>query len=450
VAGGFSPLDEELGLLPHRAWTPLLIEHAVRLGIWMPFAHAVKQVAQLLHTQLSAATLTRLTEQAGVAYAAVQEAQLAQVLSDPGPLVAGPPLVQVSVDGAFVPLVHGVWVEAKTLVIGTVQPPVRTAAGRLEVHTSDLSYFSRVAECHTFTEQATLEILRRGTLQAGRVCGVVDGAVWEQDFLHFHCPGAVHILDWPHGVGYLARVAHALYGADTPESATWLAAQRQTLLTGDPAVVLDRLRGLADDLTLQTGAGPPPPALAVLEDTWAYLTKRLDQIQYAAFRAQGFPIGSGAVESANKLVVEARLKGAGMHWALEHVNPLLALRAMACSDRWEEAWPQVVRQWRAQGWAMTVAARQVRAAAQRTAREAVAAPLSPPLPLLSVSAPTAPVTAAPPQLALPPHDEPASGSPAPPLQTHTAPRRSRRPAATHPWRGAFSVRRSFHSPKPAM
>ena len=35
-------------------------------------------------------------------------------------------------------------------------------------------------------------------------------------------------------------------------------------------------------------------------------------------------IGSGATESANKVVVEARLKGPGMHWASFHLNPMLA------------------------------------------------------------------------------------------------------------------------------
>ena len=55
----------------------------------------------------------------------------------------------------------------------------------------------------------------------------------------------------------------------------------------------------------------------------------------------GYPIGSGAVESANKLVVEARLKGSGMHWARDHVNLMVALRTIVCSDRWEEAWPQI-------------------------------------------------------------------------------------------------------------
>jgi len=44
------------------------------------------------------------------------------------------------------------------------------------------------------------------------------------------------------------------------------------------------------------------------------------------------------VESANKLVVEARLKGAGMHWGRHHVNPMLVLRNTVCNQRWQETW----------------------------------------------------------------------------------------------------------------
>ena len=39
------------------------------------------------------------------------------------------------------------------------------------------------------------------------------------------------------------------------------------------------------------------------------------------------------------LQVEARLKGAGMHWAPAHVDPMVALRTIACADQWEAAWP---------------------------------------------------------------------------------------------------------------
>ena len=50
------------------------------------------------------------------------------------------------------------------------------------------------------------------------------------------------------------------------------------------------------------------------------------------------------VESANKLVVEARLKGAGMHWERRHVNPLLALRNGVCNQRWQETGQWAVAQ----------------------------------------------------------------------------------------------------------
>ena len=43
----------------------------------------------------------------------------------------------------------------------------------------------------------------------------------------------------------------------------------------------------------------------------------------------------------NKLVVEARLNGSGMHWAEPHVDSMLAIRNVICSDRWKEEWPKI-------------------------------------------------------------------------------------------------------------
>jgi hypothetical protein len=451
VAGGFSPLDEELGLLPQVSLTPTLAESAVRLGTWIPFGVAVKMLEHFVHTHVSEATVTRLTERAGAAYEAVQEAQATRLQTAARPAaVQGPPLQQVSVDGAFVPLVHKQWVEAKTLAIGTVQPPQRQADGTMAIHTTDLSYFSRVVECHAFTAKASIETVRRGTSSAGRVAGVVDGAVWEQDFLDVQRPDAVRILDWPHAVGYLAKCAQALYGVDTNEHHAWLAVQRETLLHGDPQVVLHRLRSLQEDLTLQAGDGPPPPALAVLAESADYLSKRLAMLQYAAFRAAGYPIGSGAVESANKLVVEARLKGAGMHWALAHVNPLLALRGMACSDRWEEAWPQLVHHWRVQA-RTTVLGHRARRIAQDQAAQAVAPAPATVAPLALDVAALAPSAADAPPVVAHPHQLDAAGArPATPAPPRRAPTPAHCPAATHPWRALVLRRRSPAHLDPGM
>jgi hypothetical protein len=88
-------------------------------------------------------------------------------------------------------------------------------------------------------------------------------------------------------------------------------------------------------------ASDPATAAQVQAAVLGYLEPRLAQMRYAAFRAQGLPIGSGIVESANKSVVEARLKGAGRRWAEGNVNAMLALRGAVCSGRWEEAWSQI-------------------------------------------------------------------------------------------------------------
>jgi len=58
-------------------------------------------------------------------------------------------------------------------------------------------------------------------------------------------------------------------------------------------------------------------SVPLITENLANLEKRAAHMQYPTVQAQGWPIGSGTVESANTLVVEARLKGAGMHWARE-------------------------------------------------------------------------------------------------------------------------------------
>jgi hypothetical protein len=47
------------------------------------------------------------------------------------------------------------------------------------------------------------------------------------------------------------------------------------------------------------------------------------------------------VESANKRVMQARLKGGGMRWERAHVNPMLALRTTVCNERWDESWQAI-------------------------------------------------------------------------------------------------------------
>ena len=183
---------------------------------------------------------------------------------------------------------------------------------------------------------AGVELDRRQVAQAGRVCGVSDGARWIQRFFDSCCAAAIRILDFPHAVGYLAQ-AGAAYFEGTPEALVpWLAAQRKELKEGKPQRVVAELHRLS----LAAHEQDAPEALQnTLAEAHDYLKSRLPMIEYAHFQAQGDPIGSGASESANKLVVERRLRGAGMHWQRRNVNPMLTLTNAAANERWDELWP---------------------------------------------------------------------------------------------------------------
>jgi hypothetical protein len=239
----------------------------------------------------------------------------------------------------MVPLVGGAWAEVKTLAIGEPTDEARVTT---------ISYFSRLTDAATFADLALVEVHRRGVLATPEVAAVMDGAEWLKGFVDLHCDGALRILDFAHAAEYVSGCGQALWGEGSAEAAAWVQAQLHMLKhEGARKVVAEvreqqALRGKVDEV----------------EPHVAYLEKRVEQMDYPSYVADGWPIGSGMVESANKLVVEARLKGSGMHWARKQVDPMLALRTVECNGRWEEGWPQMQER------------RRVVAGARRRARQA--------------------------------------------------------------------------------
>jgi hypothetical protein len=377
VGTGLSPLDDELELLPGTL-TPWLQASLVRLGSWMPFAHAARELGWLSRAPggvlTSEAAATRLTEAAGAAYVAEQTAAVEALERRPTPEPAGPAVLQASADGAMVSLVGKRWTEVKTVAIGTV---IQQPDG--EVRAREPSDFSRRVDHSTFRRLALVETHRRGVGTAGTVVAVMDGAEWLQGFIDFHRHDAVRVLDFPHAVEYLTRASHEALGvgmAATPASQAWLAEQAHALKHDGPDAVLTALRAL--------------PAGVHRDAALAYLVPLL---QYPTFRAAGYPIGSGLVEGANKVVVQDRLKGSGMHWAPASVDPMLALRTIVCADRWDEAWPRISARLRAAARARGRQLRADRRAARDAARAASQLPATP-SPVPSTPALPSPTTTA--------------------------------------------------------
>jgi hypothetical protein len=375
----------------------------------MPFRHAAEELEFFTRVAVSEASARRVTERAGRAYVDVQTGQVAELERTLPAPPQGPERLLLSADGAFVPLVGGEWTEVKTLALGVITAPVWEAKrGERVVHTEALSYFSRRTDAADFAHSALVETHRRGVETAERVVAVTDGADWLQGFIDYHRRDAIRILDFPHAAEHLAVAGRVLYGEATPAFAAWFEPLCHDLKHADPEQTLDDLRHL---IKLAEVEALSPEAVATMQAQLDYLEKRRTMMTYAAFQQQGLPIGDGCVESANKLVVESRLKQAGMRWAPEHVNPMLALRNVACNDRWSEAWAQISDQQRRQARPRLSTQR-----AQAASRGADSSPVTPEVVPLTTS-------------------EPETAVSEPPRSEDTPKAKALyRPAPDHPWR----------------
>jgi len=300
----------------------------------MPFEEAVDELQETLGIVVSDSTVRRLTLEAGAICEQIQTQQ-AQVQRSARrfPLRHEEPASRMAMsgDGGMVPLRGGVWAEVKTLVIGEVlAPSEQETTARTTAH----SYFSRMTDAATFADLASVEIERRGIERAREVCAVQDGAEWLQGFVDGHRRNAVRILDFAHAAEYLGKIAEQAQQAGHPLPKGWLPVLCHQLKHHGPSRVLAHLEWLEQRRSLSS-----------ISDALRYLRKREAQMQYPHFQAEGWPIGSGMVESAHKVVMQSRLKGAGMHWEPSNVNPMLALRDALRNGRWKETW-QHQQQWR--------------------------------------------------------------------------------------------------------
>ena len=175
----------------------------------MPFEKAAELLEDMLGIRVSKGVSQRYTEAAGAAYEQLQTEEVERLEKEAPEPEAGAEKLQVSADGAMVPLVHGVWVEVRTVVIGEVVSEVNRD-GEGVIRTENLSYFSRKVNAESFQRLALAEMHRRSVEKAGKVAAVMDGAEWEQGFIDYHCPKAIRILDFPHAAEHVNLIGEAL------------------------------------------------------------------------------------------------------------------------------------------------------------------------------------------------------------------------------------------------
>jgi hypothetical protein len=135
------------------------------------------------------------------------------------------------------------------------------------------------------------------------------------------------ILDFWHAMEYAWAYARLQFGEGAQRADHWTQRVAKDLKAGDVQRVIARLQTLRPN---------SPESREALDALIRYYTTHAARMQYAEYQRLGYGIGSGAVESAHKQVVHARLRQAGMRWSAVGARRLLALRLLLLNGEWAQ------------------------------------------------------------------------------------------------------------------
>jgi hypothetical protein len=339
---GCCPRDALLGLREHDL-TPAADEAVSLAGLLTSFAEAAEEaLPRLAGLRVSESTVERATEAAG---ARLAQAQAAGATFGPQRPWAwhkdadGKTCAYVSADATGVGQQgpNGARAEGRMATVGVVYNPVpedryRWADPRGPRPEWQARYVAQLRPLAGLAEPLRRQGGQVGMDRAERWIALADGGAGLEDFLRDNFGRVeVVILDFYHAAEYLGDLAKALHPQDEAEAEAWRRRWCQRLKDEGGQAVLEGLRGL--EVRGQA-------ARECRQRVAGYFANQAHRMDYPSYRARGWQIGSGPVESACKTVIGQRLKGGGMRWGEDGADAVAHLRALFRSEKgqWEAFW----------------------------------------------------------------------------------------------------------------
>jgi len=326
------PVRQWWGLTAHQQMSPALED---RLAYFVTVTGAFETAAQLarkLGLPMNDARLHALTQRLGRRAQAQSQARLQTVPAEKDPQRAPSPLGVLLLDGYLVRHRGPGWGCKKTL------------KNRVEWHEQKVGVFYRheqstpgelVEKVVVSGQTSALELSQRlhwqaqryGLNRARQLLALGDGADWIWNTVSDRWPSAHQLLDFYHASQHLWSVGEA-YRPEEAARRQWVESQRHRLRHGKEKQVLKQLSTLP---RLRGERGK------ILRREQNYFAGHAHRLNYAQVARRGWPIGSGAVESACRQK-QARFKCRGQFWTqpgLAHLNALMEARDLG---HWDQLW----------------------------------------------------------------------------------------------------------------
>jgi hypothetical protein len=157
-----------------------------------------------------------------------------------------------------------------------------------------------------------------------RLVFISDGATWIREWISDNYPVAVSVLDFYHVMEYIYAFAEKIFPSNSAEKTKWCDAQKDLLLDSQVQTVIDNINttnAKKEDKDKITG----------------YLQNNKNRMKYKMYHKIGCGlIGSGAIESSHRTVLQKRMKLSGQRWSMNGVKDMLRLRIIDMNNQWHK------------------------------------------------------------------------------------------------------------------
>lgn len=195
-------------------------------------------------------------------------------------------------------------------------------------------YIGYLGNCKQFSTQMDDILDDYGNLK-NRLVFISDGATWIKNWIEDSFPDAISILDYYHALEHLSQFSNS-YFKDKEQELIWLDDQKKLLLESQVSQVIENVRQIA-------------PKEKIAQKLIAYFETNKNRMDYKSYKQIGCGIiGSGAIESAHRTLIQNRMKLSGQRWSVKGAKNMLNIRVTDMNKKWENVINLVKKDFRKQ------------------------------------------------------------------------------------------------------
>jgi hypothetical protein len=293
----------------------------------VPYAQAAEVLERVGHLAVPACSVWKQAQLHGARLKAYVDRQQGRVGVErvmlPPPGANYPARQGISMDGGMVNIRDEGWKEMKVGTVYDIEARLERdpqTHDRVErAHGVGMDYTAVLGSAKEFGEALWAAAWRRGFPMAGDTSVTADGAEWIWGLAADYFPESEQIVDWYHACQHLSEAAQAAYPDDEGPARRWYRQRCTELYKGE----IHRIKHA------MTTAG--------LDRNVHYFDNHGRRMQYQRYVEEGYPIGSGTVESGIKQF-KARLTGAGMRWSRPSAEQMLIIRGAVMARKFDALW----------------------------------------------------------------------------------------------------------------